>query len=200
MKEEKDFRILLDVDGVLGDFIGHTLAGLATTWEPDEIPSRKDFRSWDLFNTITNKVQQRYCNRLWRKRGWCQSIPALPGAVEAVNRLRRHGEIYIVTAPLSNSLYWVNERYEWLKENFHIPPENVIFAYDKAVVSGHIFLDDKLANVDRWSCMNEGRALLWSTSYNQTDSLDHPVTRVCDWEEVIMQAVSEKLILGALGV
>lgn len=197
--EEKDFRILLDADGVLGDFIGYTLTGLATAWEPNEIPARNDFQTWDLFDTITNKHQQKYCNRLWRNKGWCRSIPVLPGAVDAVNRLRRHGEVYVVTAPLHNSLYWVNERYEWLKENFDIPPENVIFAYDKAVVSGHIFLDDKTANVERWACLNRGRALLWSASYNQNDLCDQAV-RVHDWEAVIMQVVSQKLILGSLGV
>jgi 5'(3')-deoxyribonucleotidase len=196
--EEKDFRILLDVDGVLGDFIGYTLSELATAWEPNEIPARKDFQTWDLFNTITNKHQQKYCNRFWRYKGWCRSIPVLPGAVEAVDRLRRHGEVYAVTAPLSHSLYWMGERYEWLKENFRIPPENVIFAYDKGVVSGHVFLDDKPANIDRWSCMNAGRALLWSTGYNQNDCPDRAV-RVHDWEEVITQAVSEKVVFSALG-
>jgi 5'(3')-deoxyribonucleotidase len=144
-----DFRILLDVDGVLGDFIGHTLKGMGTLWSPPDLPGQDDFKTWNLFDTITDGEQQKFCNRLWRKKGWCNSIPPFPAAIHAVNRLRKSGEIYAVTAPLSKSSHWVNERYEWLQHWFFIPPENVIFAYDKGIISGDLFVDDKPANVCR---------------------------------------------------
>jgi len=191
-----DFRILLDVDGVLGDFIGHTLKGMGTLWNPAELPCRDDFKTWNLFDTITDEEQQKFCNRLWRKKGWCNAIPPFPDAIHAVNRLRNNGEIYAVTAPLSKSSHWVNERYEWLQHWFFIPPENVIFAYDKGVISGDLFVDDKPANVCRWASYFQGRSLLWSASYNQSEALPPMpnVARVYGWEQVHNEVFLQKLL------
>jgi 5'(3')-deoxyribonucleotidase len=175
-------RIILDVDGVLADFTGHTLALLGEHAPPG---GREAFTTWDLLTTLSPEARA-MCAHGWRRPGWCGSMPTLPDAQHAVDRLSLRAEIVYATAPMEGAPHWMLEREKWLIQQFAVDRDNVVFTHDKSHVWGDVFVDDKPENIDRWAKVHRnGMALLWNAPYNQSWRSTLPNTRrVVRWAEV----------------
>lgn len=110
--------------------------------------------------------------------GFFRTAPVIPGAYEALQRLRENFDIYIVSAAMEfpQSLY---EKHEWLKEHFpFISWRNIIFCGDKSIVDTDYMIDDHLKNLN----FCKGRGMLYTACHNMT--IDYDV-RVNDWEEAV---------------
>jgi 5'(3')-deoxyribonucleotidase len=175
-------RVVLDVDGVLADFVGHTMALLG-----DEAPpgGRDAFTSWDMVSVMSPEARAR-CAHGWRRQGWCATMPTLPDAQNAVDRLGLRAEVVYATAPMSAAPHWMYERAAWLERVFAADPRSVVFTHDKAHVWGDVFVDDKPENVDGWAAAHpSGVAVLWPAPYNRywTPTRDNTV-RADGWATV----------------
>jgi 5'(3')-deoxyribonucleotidase len=196
-------RILLDVDGVIADFtsayleIANKLAG--TDWKHD------DQTDWNLgFLPGLAAVE----NEAWKAvglPGFARRIKAYDGAIDGVRRLAELGDIYIVTSPVwmhglaegetqeAHELHgrtFCYDRVRWLEEHFGLARNHIIFAYDKHLVEGDVFIDDKPSNVENWLSSHGGksgtRAILWARKYNEGFDGCHPkLLRTGDWNEAI---------------
>jgi len=176
-------RVLLDVDGVLADFVGHTLSMLG-----DLAPAggRDAFTSWDMLSAMSPRARAETEAR-WRRQGWCLTMPVCPGAQNAVDRIGLRADVVYVTAPMRGAPHWMYERWLWLERQFAADARAVVFAHGKALVSGDVFVDDRVENIDEWAAAHpNGAALLWDAPYNRHCVPSAPnAVRVTTWVDVI---------------
>ena len=176
--------VLVDVDGVLGDFHVHTLRGLpalgihGVTW--DQIT-----RAWDIIGSVGHEHREAIESH-WGTRGWCKDIPVYEGAKDGVRALREVADVYFVTAQMTHAPYWMWERVQWLKEHFDADDRHVVFTLSKHLVLGDVLVDDKLSNVTSWTKAHPAKqGVLWSQPFNRLDVLPPTVVRCRNWDEVL---------------
>jgi 5'(3')-deoxyribonucleotidase len=173
---------LLDVDGVLIDFLTPALA--IASQISGKTFTINDLTSWDIFDTV-GKEYEEACYNEYKKEGFCYDLKPYPGAVEAIDRLRERADLYIVTSPMSGR-NWVHERTEALKKHFNISRNRIIFTSVKHLVSGHVFVDDRAEHARRWKAVNQGAAVIWEQPYNKND-VSRGAIRTNDWDYVVQE-------------
>lgn len=151
-------RLLLDVDGVIADFLlatetymlfkhGLKPAAPCVAWDILEMP-------W--IDAATGRQQSATGVKacifgIWDSAGFCSSIPAYEGAVDQVKQLAEAFDVYFVTSPMVTSKTWVYERSQWLVR--HFGPElgkRVVHTHYKELVAGSALIDDKPQHVVDW--------------------------------------------------
>jgi 5'(3')-deoxyribonucleotidase len=177
--------VLLDVDGILADFVGAAL--LALRAESGLVYSRDDIYTWEVFDSLPAAAQEHkhQVYELLKGRLGCFSMRPYDGAKEGVRRLQELAEVVIVTSPFPDSDFWMSEREKWLKSHFGITRERIIHTCSKHHVKGDFLVDDKTSHVLKWAeCHPQGRALLWDMTYNKGDELPDNISRVVGWEQL----------------
>lgn len=181
--------ILLDVDGVIADFtgkvlsLGDTVFGTSFTFQ--------DVKTWDLFSLFSPEQAQVLTNYICAEK-FCYGIEVLPGAKEAVAKLRELGDVYAVTAPWWDSKHWLYERTEWLKKHFGFSNGSIVHTGAKHLVRGDVMIDDKPENLYDWSNKVKGLSILIDAPYNQLIKSPNPgfedkaLVRAKTWDEVIL--------------
>jgi 5'(3')-deoxyribonucleotidase len=170
-------RVLIDVDGPLGDFVKPYLDTVYECTGRRYQPG--DLKLWDLASTLElTSDEVRRVHTAITRRGFCASIRPLPGAFEAVEALQELADVRIVTTPLQGSVFWVSERTEWLARYFGIKPDQIHFCERKHEVRGDLLIDDNPDHVRRFP----GRALLWSLPHNASETA---LERVSSWSDVL---------------
>jgi 5'(3')-deoxyribonucleotidase len=160
--------VLLDTDGLIGDFAIEVLAfcnryGRA----PEErLFTMDDFTGWDLLECLKLERLQERLDKHMRDTDYCRYMPVLPGAREFVDELRTFADVVVCTSPYSAVENWCSSRVAWLKEHFDIPKRDVIFAKRKELVRGDWLIDDKPENVEAFRA-GPGNAILFSQPWNR---------------------------------
>lgn len=173
-------RVLLDCDGVLADFKSSALDLIERFTGRREVPKT----DWDLFGHMTPEARSQVEEAIYAE-GWCHSLRPFPDAQEAVREMLQVAEVYIVTTPYYRHKTWCYERTLWLYEHFGIPEQHVIFARDKHLVQGDVFVDDKPAHVRDWREHHpEGQGIMWSGWLHERN-MDMEPYRTQDWGDVL---------------
>jgi 5'(3')-deoxyribonucleotidase len=156
--------VLLDVDGVLGNFIE---ANLRTLRSLGVERCHDDVTTYDLEHCLRlDDTTRALMEFRWGLPGFCASIPPYPGAQDAVDRLRTVADVYALTAPMFTAT-WQHERTEWLVEHFGFRRKDVISTHAKHLVRGDVFVDDKPSHVEAWQAAHPGGVgILWGRPYN----------------------------------
>lgn len=171
-------RVLLDADGVLVDFLTPLLATIKRRFNLDY--TEADLRTWYVFEQVAADLTARserlgidgpffpkLCERMvWGAWDHGPELEPYPEARPAVDALRALGaDIYVVTAMAPS---FAERRFAMLARCFDIPSDHVVFTTAKHVVSGDLFVDDRLENVQSWAEHNpRNEAVLFARSYNQ---------------------------------
>lgn len=172
-------RVLLDVDGVLADFLEASLTVIKNL--SGKTYTIDDFKTWDLFETVPRAFEQPFYDAVNRP-GWCRALQVYPGAIEGVRALRQVSDLYVVTSPLNHVPTWTHEREAWLHEHFGIPHKQVVHTSAKYLCLGDLLIDDRPANIEKWEAEHpNGRGLLWDQPYNHGSNAG---IRVKDWNDV----------------
>ncbi len=138
--------ILLDGDGCIADFVNASLDYLRRAWGMNF--TEDDVGEWDVCEALKLPTHVREAmRRHWKTLGFCTAIEPYPGAKDFVRNLRELGPFKIVTAPMNGSRTWAWEREQWLWHHFEISRDDVVSVRDKAVVAGHVMIDDSAANI-----------------------------------------------------
>lgn len=179
--------ILLDCDGVLADFTGAMLATLNDRHGTQHV--KADVTDWDMGAALGVGMTE-ICE-IANTPSFCRDLPVLPGAQEAVYRLRARYDVIVVTSPMAGP-FWCYERYAWLRENFGFSMKNVIHAASKHHVAGDILIDDRDKNVLTWTGRWNKIGLLWDAPYNRASELSESIIRVPSWDIVLetIEAIS----------
>lgn len=190
-------RVLLDVDGVLADYVAAILPAVKAATGRQH--THADVDQWDFTRALgLSPSETEYVYTVTHEEGFCADIPVLHGAVEGVRALRVHADVYFTTAP-THAPYWYFERTEWLIRHFDASVEHVLHAKHKELVTGDVFVDDKIEHVWDW-CRHHpsGRGVLWEQPYNRSIDVGHLV-RTSSWNRVL-EIVGEVARQYAIGV
>lgn len=146
-------RILLDVDGVLGDFpseclrfcnqYGRAFGSLPFTLEMVD--------QHDILKALKLEHLQERFDQHCIDTDFCRHMPLYEGARDFAEKLRSLGEVVVVTSPYAAVPTWCHARLAWLKQHFGIDKQNVIFAKRKELVRGDVLIDDKLSNCEAFA-------------------------------------------------
>jgi len=174
-------RVLLDVDGVLANFLEPCLALINDMWGTDY--KLAPLHAWNLFDhlKVPKELEDDVYYRM-KKEGWCESIPVYPGAVEGVAELRRIADVHICTSPMGGR-HWVHERNLWLDKHFGFKARDITHTSAKYICKANALIDDKIENLMVWNDHHpRGSALCWNQVSNTYFS--YPGTRINSWSEL----------------
>jgi 5'(3')-deoxyribonucleotidase len=173
-------RVLLDVDGVLANFVSAYLVLVRDVTGRDYKPA--DVTQFDIGASLgLSAGESSECKRrIADTPGLARCLNVYPGAVEGVSRLQSIADVYIVTSPWNSHPTWTHDREHWLKKHFDIPHSRVIHTSAKHVCRGDVFVDDKVSAVAKWRDAHpDGLPVVWSTPHNRRDLWDGQCTS--DW-------------------
>lgn len=136
--------LVLDVDGVLADFTGATLAFLERNYG---IYCDEPLKSWDFLDHPALRPYRKAAKGHWTTPNFCADLQPLPGTVAAVQEMRRWARIRFATSPMETNPTWIRERNAWLALHFGAYEEDVRHTKKKSESPGHVFVDDKYENV-----------------------------------------------------
>lgn len=172
--------MLLDVDGVLADFVSPALAILEVLGAGKF--THADVKTWEICEAIGRPDLVGKFYKMTDRAGFCYDIPVIAGAKAGVKQCRTVADVMFVTSPMDNQ-YWVWERNRWLQKHFKAGKKSTIQTDAKHAVSGHVFVDDKPSNVREWLAHNKSSiGILWDAPYNR-DVNDLP--RLSSWEDLV---------------
>jgi 5'(3')-deoxyribonucleotidase len=167
-------HILLDVDGVLADFVGHVI----NTFEKHGLRrwNYQDVNTLDLPQLMLPDEQKIY-DTVCREPGWCSQIPWYTGARLFLRQLQHLGTVEVLTTPWTTP-GWKRERTEWLRPYFD---GCITFSDRKAAHDGDILIEDTSYNTSSW--WKPGRCpILIDRPWNRHDRF---ASRAADYTEVI---------------
>lgn len=175
-------RILVDVDGVLADFHTEFLRMLSYTTGRHVRPEQ--VTDFDFLSVATTQELKLTWANVDNTEKWCYSLPPFKGIGRALFELRKTHEVIAVTAPRFGK-YWMCERAQWLFDH-GFDEDTVIFTAAKQCISGDVFIDDRLENIQSWCSHNRhGWGFLVDRSWNQGDAAGQNWQRVPDLKTAV---------------
>lgn len=165
--------ILLDVDGPLTmSFFDVACREMRREGVVGAKPSA--LTQWGFLEALAPVTERRIRERL-RRPGVASLFEPNDGARTFLSDLREWAEVYAVTAPLDGSPTWPYDREQWLIEQLDFDARHVMAVRDKQRVSGHAFVDDKLAHLIEWqAAYPSGLAIMWTCPHNKDDAWTGP--------------------------
>ena len=113
-------RIFIDMDGVLCDFKSAYVQDLEAN--PDQKYPQSQF-------------------------GFFINLKPLPGAIDAVNKLKKDYEVWILTRPSIHNISCYSEKALWIKNHLGFEmQERTILCTNKSLVKGDYLIDDQTSH------------------------------------------------------
>lgn len=170
--------IVIAVDGVLANTLGHSLAmlhgaGGPRLWSTDLAPGTtlEDFVGPDWWPVFENTR---------RMRGFCSSIETYSGAVGGPATLRACGHHVRCVSTTALSRWWLHERREWLM-GIGEDPASAVFTGDVLAVVGDVLVTSEPSEARAWTGAGRGLAALWDRPWNA----GVPWPRVASWSALV---------------
>lgn len=177
-------RVLLDIDGVCGDFLTPCLEAVFQHTGKRFTP--EDIGDWDIMKSLgIEGPDAKTIYESMQAPGLCLGIPVYPGAKEGVEELRKIAEVLAVTSPFGGN-HWMHERDQWCIQNLGFHKDDVLHVRSsrKHVVSGDFLIEDKTSTLVEWCSHHpKGHGVLFRRSYNTRDGWEG--TSANDWGGVV---------------
>lgn len=189
-------RVLVDVDGVLADFVSGYLGIVEAVTGRDFKP--ENVTQFDIGASLgLTPEESALCGRALSKApGFCEALEVYPGAQDGIAALQKIADVYIVTSPWNSCPTWTYERERWLKRHFDIPSSRVIHTSAKHVCRGDFLVDDKVSAVRSWHQEHpRGVGVVWDTPHNQLESFP---ARTRNWSVLRIAVAQRARVLGGL--
>jgi 5'(3')-deoxyribonucleotidase len=182
--------VLLDVDGVLADFVTAVFAVVEKIHGQPHGRTVNDIRTWEMFESVPELAGYREdAYARMRLPGACYEIPIMGGAIEGVRRLREIADVHIVTSPFPQSRTWMGERNEWLCRHFDFKEKDITHTHQKELVMGDMLVDDKPSTIEAWEKEQQrkrgpgrGFGFLWHQPHN---ALVSGLRRLMSWDDLL---------------
>ncbi len=176
-------RVLVDLDGVIRDFIG----GLTRIYRrefPDHVIKTVRSRRLEAFFPIGERIYD-FIDRQFLEE-ILTGAPPYPGAIEAMRRWEHRFENVIVTAQPRR---WRYPTFIWLGK-FKVPTNEIHICYHKEAVEGLALLDDFVDNLEAFRAT--GRlAVCMDQPWNQ-DWTGPRVTSLNEFYQFVLEAVNSR--------
>ncbi len=155
-------RVLIDLDGVVRDFVGSLVRAYKRQYPHHEILPINSRRLEDFFPIgpdIYKFTEPGAIEKI------IEDAPTYPGALEALNQWSAEFDIIIVSAQpeisRSSTFIWVGKK--------GIPTSEVHITYDKSAIDGIALLDDFIDNLHKFKQTNRLAVCLdqpWNQEWN----------------------------------
>lgn len=176
-------RMWIDVDEVLNEYRAKVLRIAEGMFNREIDPLDHPGTTWDVFS-VFNDVERTTLLGIASDSGFCESLLVREGAQAAIEELRQHVDLFVVTSPF-HSRHWVFERDEWLNKYFGFERNRVVHTSAKYLIGADICLDDKHSNVLEWHAEHpDGLAMIWPTHHTRNIPTPDGYL-VKDWADVI---------------
>lgn len=157
------FDIIMDVDGVVADFVGGCVEvlGLPSDFE-------QHLTQWEFIEGLPE--HEKALLRRWLKLpSFWSELAVMPLAQLGIEELRRAGHHIIwATSPWKSCREWAYQRREWLRRNhFLLNEDDLVFTSNKRVIAGTLIIDDRLKHIAEWHVAQGGRGLIFDHPYNR---------------------------------
>lgn len=181
-------RLLIDIDGVLANFVRayldivHERLGYMT--------AESDINKWDVGDALRLVPPERaLVHQDLLAPGFAAHMPEYPDACASVEGLMADGfDVWFVTSPLHESHTWVFDRQRWIERRFGVDMcKKTISVHHKHAIEGDVFVDDKNSNVWDWALEHpNGVGVVYQQPWN---TVPRPVStrnivRTNDWERI----------------
>lgn len=185
--------VLLDVDGVLANFVD---GALACVYEITGVRHHHDDVTGDSIEDTFNLSddQRAMLRAMLSVPGFCRDLLPYAEAFDGVRQLQTIANVYPVTAPFKSTT-WVREREGWLHTYFGIDRKMITHTEAKHLVTGDVFVDDKPALVRAWRHTHPtGIGVLWRRPYNDAEVGFVPHTN--RWDDVVALVETIRTLRG----
>jgi 5'(3')-deoxyribonucleotidase len=150
--------ILLDLDGVLVDFISGCLKVLGRHEKHDDIKSWNFYREWGISD-----------EEFWEKcsaPGFWYNLELYPWAKEFYSLLKKHGDVVISTSPSSHPLC-TQEKIAFCQDKLDIKRRDIMVGGRKELLAGEgrILIDDYTENINIFNRYG-GNGILFKQPWN----------------------------------
>ncbi len=159
--------LLLDMDGIIADFDRFSLDTYNRTFRTnyDVKNVHKYIGDHEVLDPTIDKVALR---RPFKDPGSFINLPVIEGSQDAVAKLLKFFNIFVVTTQYYGNPTCVHEKHVWLQRHFPAIADKGIFTKHKPMVQGDILVDDRPINCQQYKAFNEG-ALTASLQYHWSD-------------------------------
>ncbi len=173
-------RIIVDMDGILADFIGglrDSVARYGATIDEEKIT---DF--FKIEDGVSRPLPVSI-KSLFHQKGFFRYLPVLPGAQSALKTLSEEGhEVIIATTPAAPSSAF--EKIEWFAEHFDfLDQKSLVVIHKKHLLRGDVLIDDGTHNAVGFLEANPD-AFVTTLAYAYNDSPRYHF-RGKDWPELV---------------
>ncbi len=131
--------LLLDIDGVVADFVGASLECLGR--DPATVVDGPDI----IASLELSEGKAAYLRSQWCRADFHQTLKPYDGADRMLREVEQYYNITAVTTPMPGAKTWHDDRLHWLYNELGI--DSVIFADDKSPIVGDVFVEDTLLNL-----------------------------------------------------
>jgi len=147
LKENRERRVYLDMDGVLVDFV----AGIRKLTGTKLDSNSKEFS--EIVGEVLQKTESGELPGFW------EELPLLNDGLKLAKYISKKGhDIHILSSCSGDLIYCKKEKYKWVRKNVgkYILSSNVIVTKTateklKYLEDGDILIDDFKKNVERWN-------------------------------------------------
>lgn len=159
-------RIILDVDGVICDFVEHWLycakqAGCTNLVDRGDRGDRGDY-AWKLEDRYgaTPEQKEQIARKLYTTSP--NRMKAIDGAILGIRELENDGhDIYFATTSLVPNPLWEHGRREWFTRYLGSDhARRLVFIRYKHIIDGDVFVDDKKENIAEYQSRSRSNASL----------------------------------------
>ncbi|MCU5745813.1 5'(3')-deoxyribonucleotidase [Staphylococcus sp. SQ8-PEA] len=112
-----------------------------------------------------------------RQPGFFKNLDVMQDAIDVVEALNQHYDIYIATAAMDVPTSF-SEKYDWLRTYFSfLDPQHFVFCGRKNIVKADFLIDDNPRQLEIF----EGKPIMFSAPHNVHETR---FTRVSGWKDV----------------
>lgn len=165
-KSESQLVILIDLDGVMVDFIG----GWQKIWnaEHPDRPITQEASAFPLEVAYSGLASEEEIVEIMHRKDFFTNLEPIPGAIEAFKQMNANGlNLFICSSPTSNSSSY-SEKADWVE--MHLGREwvkRLILTKDKTIVHGDYLIDDN--PVIKGVYKPSWEHILFDASYNRDE-------------------------------
>lgn len=172
-------KVLLDIDGVVLDFVSPVLRLINDRTGGDFVES--DVTGWDIYQALgVDKEVARLVDAAIMQPGFCANLEPYEGAVKGLIMLRELADVYPVTAPFAGP-NWIGER-EVALTALGFDRRDIVFTHNKSLVTGDFIVDDKASTLVSWQIAHpDGVPILMSRPWNAAERAGTPGLAVSTW-------------------
>jgi 5'(3')-deoxyribonucleotidase len=185
-------RMLVDMDGVLDDFVKEVLArwnelnGTAFTHDQIDMWHMEEVLGEDRYG-ISASV---YIDRWMCEPDFFEFLEPIPGAVAGFNRLMELGEVVVASTISTAAEHCYDGKRAWLRRYLpHWPIKNFIALHRKELLDADCLIDDGTHNIQAWLDAGKQNAILYDAPYNRNPRCpDGLYVRAYNWGDVVALA------------